>query len=174
MSTTNYLIDSALVLLVLLQIRWQPLTTRLLIRPLVVVAVAVVIYLNSIPTAGNDLTLILVLAILGGLIGVAAGQTTFVRRGADRVVQARAGWAAGVLWVLGMGLRFGFLVWINTRSGGISLDHFSAAHSITGAAAWTDALLAMAVFEVVGRSALLALRRSRLRDANGHTAAELV
>ena len=174
MSTTDYLVDSALVLLVLLQIKWRPLTTRALVRPLVIVGVAVVSYFNSIPTAGNDLVLIVVLAAFGGLIGLAAGQATFVRRNRDGVVEARAGWAAGVLWVLGMGLRFGFLIWINTRSGGVSLDHFSVAHSITGAAAWTDALLAMAVFEVVGRSALLALRRSRLRSGNGRAVAELV
>jgi hypothetical protein len=164
MSITNYLIDSALVLIVLLQIKWQPLTMRLLIRPLVIVAIAVVIYFNSVPTAGNDLVLILVLAVFGGLIGIAAGQATFMRRrGEDGVVLARAGWLAGFLWVFGMGLRFIFLVWINSHSGAMSLHTFSASHSITNGAAWTDALLAMAVLEVVGRSAILALRRSRLQ-----------
>jgi hypothetical protein len=169
MSITNYLIDSALVLLVLLQIKWQPLTTRLLIRPLVIVAIAVVSYLNTVPTAGNDLVLILVLASFGGLIGIAAGQATFVRRRSeDGVVLARAGWLAGFLWVLGMGLRFIFLIWINSHSGATSLNSFSASHSITNAAAWTDALLAMAVLEVVGRSAVLALRRSRLQLGRSH------
>lgn len=164
MSTTDYLVDSALVLLVLLQIKWRPLTTRALVRPLVIVGVAVVSYFNSIPTAGNDLVLILVLCAVGTILGVSAGQATFMRRrSADGVVEARAGWAAGVLWVLGMGLRFAFLVWINTTAGGRSLAHFSVAHSITGAAAWTDALLGMAVCEVVGRSALLAARRGRLQ-----------
>ena len=79
-----------------------------------------------------------------------------------RHVTVRAGWLAGFLWVFGMGLRFGFLVWIN-HSGAASLTHFSAAHSITGGAAWTDALLAMAVAEVAGRTAVLAARRQRAR-----------
>lgn len=35
------------------------------------------------------------------------------------------GWLAGFRWVLGMGLRFAFLVWIN-HSGAASLQHFSA------------------------------------------------
>jgi hypothetical protein len=161
MSITNYLLDSALVLLVLLQIRERPLTTRSLLRPLVIVAIAVVIYFSSLPTAGNDLVLIGALALLGALLGISAGQATFIRRRSeDGAVTARAGWLAGFLWVLGMGLRFAFLVWIN-HSGAASLARFSATHSITGAAAWTDALLAMAVFEVLGRSALLALRRRR-------------
>lgn len=75
MSLTDYLLDSALVLLVLLQVRERALTTRSLVRPLVIVAIA-----------------------------VAGGQ------------------------------------------------------------AWTDALLAMAVFEVLGRSVLLYVRRGRARS----------
>jgi hypothetical protein len=163
MSITDYLIDSALVLLVLLQIKERPLTNRAFIRPIVIVSIAVVSYFNSLPTAGNDLVLIVVLAAFGALLGLGAAQATFVRRRPeDGVVVSRAGWLAGFLWVLGMGLRFAFLVWIN-HSGAASLAHFSATHSITGAAAWTDALLAMAVFEVLGRSALLYVRRTRAR-----------
>jgi hypothetical protein len=171
MSITDYILDSALVLLVLLQIKERPLTTHSLIRPLVIVAIAVVSYFKSVPTAGNDLVLIGVLAAFGLILGTAAGQSTFVRRREDGVVVARAGWLAGFFWVLGMGLRFAFLVWIN-HSGAASLMHFSATHSITSGQAWTDALLAMAVFEVCGRSALLALRRNRAR-AEVSGAAEL-
>jgi len=169
MSITDYLIDSALVLLVLLQIKERPLTTHSLIRPLVIVAIAVVSYFQSIPTAGNDLVLIGVLAAFGLMLGTAAGQSTFLRRREDGVVVARAGWLAGFFWVLGMGLRFAFLVWIN-HSGAASLRHFSATHSITSGQAWTDALLAMAVFEVLGRSGLLYLRRHRTRTALPGTA----
>jgi hypothetical protein len=172
MSITDYLVDSALVLLVLLQIKERPLTNRAFIRPIIIVSIAVVSYFNSLPTAGNDLVLIVVLAAFGALLGLGAAQATFVRRRPeDGVVVSRAGWLAGFLWVLGMGLRFGFLVWIN-HSGAPSLAHFSATHSITGAAAWTDALLAMAVFEVVGRSGVLFLRRNRVR-AGLATGAEL-
>src|SRR5579875_538475 len=162
MSITDYLIDSALVLLVLLQIKERPLSTHSLIRPLVIVAIAVVSYFQSIPTAGNDLVLIGVLAAFGLMLGTAAGQSTFLRRREDGVVVARAGWLAGFFWVLGMGLRFAFLVWIN-HSGAASLTSFSASHSITSGQAWTDALLAMAVAEVAGRTAVLAARRGRAR-----------
>ena len=74
MSITDYLIDSALVLLVLLQIKERPLTTKALIRPMIIVGVAVLNYLHGIPTAGNDLVLIGVLATLGLLIGTASGR----------------------------------------------------------------------------------------------------
>jgi hypothetical protein len=162
MSTTDYLIDSALVLLVLLQIKERPLTTKSLVRPLVIVGIAVLNYLHGIPTAGNDLVLVGVLALLGLLIGVASGQTVQMRRGANGEVLARARWLSGFFWVLGMGSRFAFLVWIS-NGGRASIAHFSALHSITSGEAWTVALLAMAVFEVCGRSLLLATRRQRVQ-----------
>jgi hypothetical protein len=161
MSITDYLIDSALVLLVLLQIKGRPLTTKSLIRPLVIVGIAVLNYLHGIPTAGNDLVLVGVLATLGLLIGAASGQTVQMWRGADGQVIARARWLSGFFWVLGMGSRFAFLIWIN-NGGAATIGHFSAHHAITSGEAWTVALLAMAVFEVCGRSLLLATRRQQL------------
>ncbi len=161
MTTTDYLIDSLLVLLVLLQIKERTLTTKTLIRPLVIVGIAVANYLHGIPTAGNDLVLIFILAVVGVSIGLASAQTVLMRVGADGDVLARAGWASGFFWVLGMGSRFAFIYWI-THSGHSSIGQFSAQHAIT-ASAWTVALLAMALCEVVSRSALMAVRRQRMQ-----------
>ena len=162
MSTSDYLIDSALVLLVLLQIKERELTPMQLIRPVVILGIAIVSYLHGIPTAGNDLVLVGVLALVGGLIGVASGATVIFRRADDGRILFRAAWLSGIFWVLGMGSRFAFLIWI-THGGEPSIVNFSAAHAITGGAAWTDALLGMAVFEVLGRSLTLALRRHQLQ-----------
>jgi hypothetical protein len=160
MTTTDYLIDSVLVLLVLLQIKEQTLTTKTLVRPLVIVGIAVATYLHGIPTAGNDLVLVAILALVGTAIGLASAQTVLMRVGAGGDVLARAGWASGFFWVLGMGSRFAFIYWI-THTGTSSIAHFSAQHAITGSA-WTVALLAMAACEVASRSALMAVRRQRL------------
>jgi hypothetical protein len=164
MTTTDYIIDSLLVLLVLTQIKERSLTTKSLIRPLVLVGVAVLNYLHGIPTAGNDLVLVAALASLGALIGIASAYTLKMRAGDDGEVLARAGWASAFFWVLGMGSRFAFIVWI-THGGVGTIAHFSTQHSITSHEAWTVALLAMAVFEVAGRTALVALRRNQLQDA---------
>jgi hypothetical protein len=164
MSTTDYILDSLLVLLVLLQIKERPLTTKALIRPVVILAVAVANYLHGIPTAGNDLVLIAVLALLGALIGVASGQTVMMRRGPQGQALARSGWASAFFWVLGMGSRFAFIVWI-THGGGATIASFSAQHSITTPQAWTVALLAMAVFEVGGRTLIMASRRNQVQRA---------
>jgi hypothetical protein len=163
MTTTDYLIDSALVLLVLIQIKERRLTIKDLVRPLVIVGVAAANYLHGIPTAGNDLVLVAILALVGSAIGLASAQTVLMRVGDDGDVLARAGWASGFFWVLGMGSRFAFIYWI-THSGSSSIAHFSAQHSIT-ASAWTVALLAMAVCEVASRSGLMAVRRQRLQGS---------
>jgi len=157
MTTTDYLIDSALVLLVLLQIKERPLTTKQLLRPVVLLGVAVVSYLHGIPTAGNDLVLTDALVVLGGAIGIASGETVKMRRGANGEALVRAGWLSGSLWVLGMGSRMAFLIWIS-HGGSSVIASFSAQHSITSGEAWTVALLGMAAAEVLGRTAVLALR----------------
>lgn len=162
MSITDYLIDSALVLLVLIQIKERALTTKALVRPVIILGIAVANYVHGIPTAGNDLVLIGALATLGLLIGIASGQTVLMRRGENGEVLARARWLSGFFWVLGMGSRFAFLIWVN-NGGAATVGQFSAQHAITSGEAWTVALLAMAAFEVCGRSLLLAARRRQLQ-----------
>jgi hypothetical protein len=157
MTTTDYLIDSILVLLVLFQIKERPLTSRQLIRPLVILGVAVATYLHGIPTQGNDLVLVGLLAVAGAAIGIASGVTVILHHKADGVVTFRSGWLSGIFWVLGMGSRFAFIYW-STHGGVDSIAHFSANNQITGTEAWTVALLAMAVFEVCGRTLTMALR----------------
>ena len=163
MTTTDYLIDSALVLLVLLQIKERTLTTKALVRPLVILAIAVANYLNGIPTAGNDLVLVGILALVGLSIGVASGQTVRMRRDREGGVLARAGWASALFWVLGMGSRFAFAVWVS-HGGAAAIGQFSVQHAITSGEAWTAALLAMAVFEVCGRTLVVAARRHQLQQ----------
>ena len=163
MSTSDYLIDSALVLLVLLQIKERELTPMQLIRPVVILGIAIVSYLHGIPTAGNDLVLVGVLALVGGLIGVASGATVIFRRADDGRILFRAAWLSGIFWVLGMGSRFAFAYW-SSHGGQSSIGTFSAHHSITSGEAWTVALLAMAAFEVFGRTAVMAVRRRELES----------
>jgi len=157
MNISDYIIDSSLVLLVLMQIRERPMSRRPLIRPLVILGVAVVSYLHGVPSQGNDLVLLGVFGVTGGLIGLASGVTVIMRRNREGVVTFRSGWVSGFFWVLGMGSRFGFIYWI-THGGVNSIAHFSANHQITGNEAWTVALLGMAVAEVLARTVTLAVR----------------
>ncbi|MGZ4314145.1 MAG: hypothetical protein ACXVR1_18780, partial [Solirubrobacteraceae bacterium] len=83
MSTTDYLIDSALVLLVLLQIKERTLTTQTIVRPIIILGVAVANYFHGLPTSGNDLVLVSALALTGATIGIASGLAVLMRRGDD-------------------------------------------------------------------------------------------
>ena len=157
MTISDYLIDSALILLVLMQIKERPLTARQMLRPVVIVGIAAFTYIHTIPTAGNDLVLLAALALIGGTIGAASGFLTPMRLGADGRTLVRGNWASSFLWVLGMGSRMAFAVW--AAHGGITaIGHFSAANDITSDAAWTAALLAMAVAEVLARTGMIAAR----------------
>jgi len=108
--------------------------------------------------------LIAALGLIGATIGVASGFTAIMRRGEGGAVMTRSGWWSGFFWVLGMGSRFAFAIWI-AHGGAAPSASFSAQNSITGAGAWTDALLMMAVCEVVGRTAIQAARWRRLEGA---------
>jgi hypothetical protein len=157
MTTSDYIIDSALVLLVLMQLKERKLTLRQIIRPLIILGVAVANYLHGIPTQGNDLVLILAISAIGGLIGLASGVTVQMRTRGDGDVWFRSGPASAALWVLGMGSRFAFAWWAS--HGGVGpIATFSAQHSISGTEAWTVALLGMAVFEVSIRTLTVWLR----------------
>ncbi len=87
-----------------------------------------------------------------------------MQRTAAGVVTLRAGWWSAFFWVLGMGSRFGFIYWI-THSGAADVGRFSANHQITGAEAWTVALLGMAVAEVLLRTGVIAQRWRSLQSA---------
>ena len=113
-------------------------------------------YLHSIPTAGNDLVLIVLLAAVGLTLGIASGFATHVRAGANGLAVAGVGWLAAALLVAGIGSRmvFAFAVGHGLRP---DIASFSIAHHIS-AAAWPTALVLMAICEVTTRIAIVQLR----------------
>jgi hypothetical protein len=159
MTISDYLIDITLIGLVLVQVKSRRLTVRALLLPIGIVAYVAFSFLKGIPTAHNDLPLVIGAAAIGGTLGGLAGKLTSVTHGADGVF-AKAGLAAAGLWILGTGGRLAFQVWA-THGGGPAITHFSAAHGITSASAWTAALVLMALSEVVVRTLVLG-RRSGL------------
>lgn len=159
MTITDYLFNIGLIALVVLQIRGHKVTRARLLLPVVATVWVASQFLSSIPTAGNDLGLISVLAGLGAVLGVAAGLATTVRReGAGTF--AKAGAAAAALWVVGIGARLGFSVWV-THGGSASVAHFSAVNDITSAAAWTAGFVLMAMLEVTVRTGILYFKALR-------------
>jgi hypothetical protein len=160
MSLTDYLINIALIAVVLLQIRGRALTVRNLALPVVLSAWAASQYLKTIPVAGNDLVVELGLAALGISLGVAAALTSRIYAGADGVAMAKAGPAAATLWIAGVGARLAFVLWVQ-HGGETAVARFSAHHDITTGAAWAAGLVLMGILEAVSRTAVVYLRALR-------------
>jgi hypothetical protein len=159
MTTTDWILDVVLVLIVVRQVREARLGPRSILLPFVIVGWAAKHYLHSIPTGGSDLLLIGALAALGVLLGVLGAVFTRVRADGGRHPLVKAGVVAAALWVGSMGARLGFAVWAS-HGGGPAIARFSVAHHLD-ARAWTAALILMALGEVVARMGLIYLRGRR-------------
>ncbi|MFD0252787.1 hypothetical protein ACFVGX_17925 [Streptomyces sp. NPDC127113] len=163
MTTTEWITDIVLVLVVFRQLREGRLDRKTFLIPLGIVAFVAYSYLDSVPTAGNDLVLIAALTAVGAALGVAGGLYTRIRA-LDGHLMIKAGAVSAILWVLGMGARMGFQVWVEHGGGADDVARFSVAHHITSDQAWVTAFVMMAVTEVVTRVATIYLRsRARAR-----------
>src|SRR4051794_9484067 len=146
MTTTEYALNIALVGLVLLQIRGVTITRAALLFPVVMTMWIATSLLTAIPTAGYDLVLEVGGALAGATLGtLAALATSVTRQGATAT--AKAGAVAAVLWVVGIGARVGFSLWVG-HGGAPTIRSFSIAHHITGGPAWGTAFILMAINEV--------------------------
>ncbi|MEU6288709.1 hypothetical protein [Streptomyces sp. NPDC046988] len=161
MTTTEWITDIVLVLVVFRQLREGRLDRKTFLIPLGIVAFVAYSYLDSVPTAGNDLVLIVALTAVGAALGVAGGVYTRIRA-LDGHLMIKAGAVSAILWVLGMGARMGFQIWAEHGGGADDVARFSVAHHITSDQAWVTAFVMMAVTEVVTRVATIYLR-SRAR-----------
>ena len=157
MTTTDWAIDIALLLIVLRQLREERLTTRTILLPLAMIGWAASNYLHNIPTAGNDILLAAIFAATGIIFGLLGGLLTHVRI-AEGHVRIKASLGAAALWIISMGFRLGFTIWSTHATGGAHLTHFSAAHDITSSQAWVVALILMAFGEVVVRLGTIIIR----------------
>jgi len=107
MSITDYVIDILLVLVIFRQVRPHELTLRTVVLPLVLLAVAGIVYLRPFTVRGNDLALIVILTAAGIVLGGLSGLADSIWRDGRRLM-FRAGAVSVITWVAGMGFRFGF------------------------------------------------------------------
>ncbi|MFC9589927.1 hypothetical protein ACFTUC_09095 [Streptomyces sp. NPDC056944] len=163
MTLTDWLVDIALILIVFRQLREGPLGPRSYLLPLGIVAFFASQYLHGLPTEGNDLVLVGVTAGVGAVLGIAGGIFTRIRS-LNGALMIKAGAISAVLWVLGMGSRLAFQLWVD-HGGADEVGRFSIEHRITSQQAWVTALLLMAVAEVVARLATIFVRSQRVARA---------
>jgi hypothetical protein len=171
MSTTDYLINGAFIVMVIMQARERRLDRRALFVPLVLVFFVGQQYLHTIPATGNDLVVIAGLAAAGLALGLLSGFATHVRPGSEGFALARVGWVAGLLLVAGISSRMVF-AFVVTHGGEATIRSFSFIHQIS-AAAWPVALVSMAICEVTVRVVTVHLR-GHVAQAGPSTAAQAV
>jgi hypothetical protein len=157
MTTSDWFTDIALILVVFRQLREGRLDLKSFLIPLGIVAFVAHTYLDSIPTAGNDLVLIGTLMGAGAALGVAGGVYTRIRSAGGHLL-IKAGAVSAILWVVGMGARMGFQLWVEHGGGSDDVARFSVAHHITSDHAWVAAFVLMALTEVVTRLATIFVR----------------
>ena len=160
MSTTDYVIDILLILVIFRQVRPHELTLRSALLPLALLIVAGIVYLRPFTLRGNDLSLIVILAAGGIVLGTLSGAADRIWRDDRRRLMFRAGTVSVITWIAGMGFRFGFAYYAY-HGGASSVASFSARHDITGANIWTTALVLMAFGQVLARLGVLQGRRIR-------------
>lgn len=160
MTIFDYLLNIGLVALVVLQMRGRRLDRRGLLLPLGLVAWAASQYLHGIPTAGNDGLLVATGVLAGLALGVASARLTCLGVDSDGVPVARATVAAAAPWVLGIGGRMGFSLFMQ-HGGAPTVIRFSQAHHLTGAG-WVTGMVLMAFVEVVSRTLILWARSRTL------------
>jgi len=156
MTTTEWITDIALLLVVFRQLRESRVDLAFVLIPLGIITFVAHSYLTGIPTAGNNLVLIGTLMAIGAGLGIGSGVFTRVRYD-GRHALVKAGAVSAALWVLGMGARMAFQLW-SENGGGDSIARFSVAHQITTDQAWVAAFVLMALTEVVTRIVTVLLR----------------
>jgi hypothetical protein len=160
MTTTDYLLSAALVLIVLRQLRGRRLAGATLYLPLAIAAYAAFEYLHGIPTAGHDAALIGACLGVGLTLGVLCGLFTLVYPDANGTPYARATAIAAVLWIAGVSGRLAFAYYAE-HGGGRAIASFSLHHALTPSV-WPTALILMALAEVASRTIVLLVRSRRI------------
>jgi hypothetical protein len=139
----------------------REITKRRLLRPAIVAAVIVPMYLKHPATSGNGLVLELALGALGLMLGLAAAALLRTRRDPETgTVSTQGGAAYAALWTAVVGARltfsYGAQHWFNE-----SLGRWMYQHAVTSDAL-TDALVLMAIAMLLGRTGTLAARKATM------------
>lgn len=160
MDLTEWLISVALILVVVRQIRGRKVTLIGLFWPVPLVVWGAMTYVGGVPAYAADWTFVGADCAAGLALGVGCGLLTEVYLDGG-VVTARARWLAAALWIVGMSSRLAFGLFAS-NGGAAQIGELSEKLGIHSANTWASGLIAMALAEVVARSAVLFLRANRL------------
>jgi hypothetical protein len=141
-----------------------------LLRPVLVAAGIVPIFLEAVSTHGNGLILEVTLSVAGIILGLVAVSLMTIYRSPDTDKPvSRAGAAYAALWVLVIGARAAFTYgssnWFSS-----GLGHWMARNDVTSKAI-IDGLIFMAVAMVLTRTIGMARRARHIQSIDAQDAA---
>lgn len=161
---TKALIINALVLIAVLEAdlgRGRKISRLRILRPLLLSAAIVPLFVQTVATRGTGLALEIGGACAGVLLGALASRLVSVRQapGTNRAV-SDAGFGYAALWIAVIAARsafsYGSAHWFTA-----SLGQWMSDHAVSGAAV-TDTLVFMAVAMLLTRTGTLLVRAQRL------------
>jgi hypothetical protein len=164
-NAVDYILDAVLLATVFFQLRGRRLNLRNLALPVVIVVYFLFAYLKGVPTAGNDLHLVLGGVVLGLVFGVGAGVFTRVYSG-EEGIYAKAGLLAASFWTVGVVGRTAFSLYASDGGPGAdrTIGKLMHSHDITTSKAIVACLLLMVLVEVGSRQLIIAGRYLKLRN----------
>ena len=165
MNAFDYVLDAVLLATVFIQFKGRRLSPRNLLFPVAIVVYFLFAYLKGVPTAGNDLCLVVGGVLLGLVFGVGAGGCTRVYSG-EKGIYAKAGLVAGTFWTVGVVLRTAFSIYATDGGPGAdrTIGHVMRSLDITSSRAIVACLLLMVLVEVGSRQLIVGARYFRVRS----------
>ncbi len=157
MTLGDYIISLLLVSVVIRQMRGRHLTLYGMLWPIALVLLVGAENFKGVATGGNDILFTILIGLIGAVLGACCGLLTEVFVNKKGKLIGKATIAAAIVWIVGTCFRLVFALYA-THGGGANIVHFSRTFHLTGIEVWVNALLLMALAEVVGRTLVLAIR----------------
>ncbi|MCQ4082316.1 hypothetical protein NGB36_17330 [Streptomyces sp. RB6PN25] len=138
------------------------LTNVRMLRSLLAVAIVIALFVHSLPTSGNDVSMQLAGIGLGAICGLTAGALLPARRGLNGDIWTSGGVGYALLWFVVSGSRvlfaYGTEHWFSH-----AIITFSIDYKLSGPDVYANAFVFMSLAMVLARTAVLLAKRRRLR-----------
>ncbi|MFF3013730.1 hypothetical protein [Streptomyces sp. NPDC057939] len=142
----------------------RQITNMRLLRSIIAIAVVIALFVRTLPLGGNDPWLQLAGIGAGVLCGLIAATLLPAHRSSDGHVYTRGGIAYAIVWTLMSASRvlfaYGSEHWFAQ-----DVIVFSIENKLSGQDVYSNAFVFMALAMVLTRTAVLLVKRSRLRGA---------
>ncbi|MEU7640116.1 hypothetical protein AB0C11_29180 [Streptomyces sp. NPDC039016] len=140
------------------------LTNMRMLRSLIAVAIVIALFVHSLPTGGNDISMQLAGIGIGVICGLIAGALLPAERAADGGIYTTGGIGYGVLWIVISSSRvlfaYGSEHWFSQ-----GIITFSIDYELSGQDVYANTFVFMSLAMVLARTGVLLSKRRKLTRA---------